>query len=56
MIKNIVYLVLLVIFSFTLPYLTDYPTLAVIVGLGWCVSAALLLNKIITYILEKTTK
>jgi len=56
MIKNIIYLVLLIVFSFAIPQLTDYPFLLMITGLGWCISAALLLYKIINYILEKTTK
>jgi hypothetical protein len=56
MIKNIIYLVLLIVFSFTIPQLTDYPILLMITGLGWCISAALLLYKIINYILEKTKK
>jgi hypothetical protein len=56
MIKNIIYLVLLVVFSFAIPHLAEYPVLLLIAGFGWCISAALLLYKVINYILEKTKK
>ena len=51
--KNIILsAILLVLLSFSIRWLIDYPTLQVIAGLGWCVAGFLFLHNLINYLLK----
>jgi len=52
--KSIIYLILLVILSFSIHELGDYPILQGIAGLGWCIVGFLLAYNISDYLLNKT--
>ena len=54
--KSLIYLILLVILSFSIRWLGDYPALQFIAGFGWCVIGFLLAYNIIDYLLNKTKK
>jgi hypothetical protein len=54
--KNITYLILIIIFSFTIPRLIEYPVLLNIAGVGWCIAGSLLLYNTIDYLMKKFTK
>jgi hypothetical protein len=54
--KSIIYLILLVILSFSIHWIGDYPTLQVIIGSAWCVVGFLLAYNISDYLINKTKK
>jgi len=54
--KSIIYLILLVILSFSIHWLGDYPTLQMMAGLAWCVVGFFLAYTITDYLLNKTNK
>ena len=47
MIKNIIYTVLLIIFSFLINILIDYQFWMISAGIGWCISGSLLIKNVI---------
>jgi hypothetical protein len=56
MIKNIIYLIIIIICSFGIRNLGGHPTLQFILALGWCITGAMLLYRIIDYLMKKFTK
>ena len=47
MIKNIIYTVLLIIFSFLINISIDYQFWMISAGIGWCISGFLLIKNVI---------
>jgi len=48
--KNIIYIILLIFLSLSMGRLADYPSLALIAGIGWCVVGFLLVRNILKHL------
>lgn len=47
---NITYTVLLVLLSFAIKWTADYPVLALIAGISWCIVGFLLVRNVLRYL------
>jgi hypothetical protein len=54
--KNIIYLILMVLFSIGIRKLEYYPVLQTMSAMGWCIAGFLLLYNVIDYLMKKFTK
>jgi hypothetical protein len=48
--KNIIYIILLIFLSLSMGRLADYPSLALIAGISWCVMGFLLVRNILKHL------
>jgi hypothetical protein len=51
--KNTIYIILLVLLSLSMKWIADYPSILFIAGIGWCVAGFLLIRSILRHLTNK---
>jgi hypothetical protein len=51
--KNTIYIILLILLSLSMKWVADYPFILFIAGMGWCVVGFLLIRNILKYLTNK---